>query len=189
MDKMNPNFPKLTKNDKLVLKKIIDFKKITDSDIAKTMKISPQAVFKIRSKLENCGIIKGYMPIIDFKKIGINIIVILIIRLTSQVWDKFSDDQITDRISKTPNIIEAYRVSDEQSSHILVMGFRNTNQKEKYICEVQTKFAEEVQIKAIYTFSVDKIISQSPLGLLHEIVDRKEFSPDDLFLLHSSKEL
>ncbi len=187
MDKVDSNFPKLTGNDKVVLKKILDSKKIADSDIAKTMNLSPQAIFKIRGKLENCGIIKGYMPIIDFKKVGINVMIILIVRLTSRVWRDFSDDQISDRISKTPNIIEAYRVSDEQASHVLVLGFRDTQQKEQYISQLQTKFAEEVQIKAIYTFSVDKIISQNPLGLLHEIIDKKEFSPDDIFLTYSLK--
>jgi len=186
MDKKNPNFPKLTENDKVVLKKILDSKRIPDSDIAKTMSLSPQAVFKIRNKLEDHGIIKGYMPIIDFKKIGINVMIILIIRLTSKIWKNFSDDQISDRIFKTPNVIEAYRVSDEQASHVLILGFRDTNQKEQYIAQIQTKFAGEVEIKAIYTFSVDKIISQNPLGLLHEIVDKKEFSPADLFLDHSS---
>ena len=187
VDKMDPDFPKLTENDKVVLKKILDSRRIPDSDIAKTMKLSPQAIFKIRSKLENLGIIKGYMPIVDFKKIGINVMTVLIIRLTSKVWRKFSDDQISDRMSKSPHIVDAYRVADEQASHVLILGFRDTYQKEKYIAQIQTKFAEEIQIKAIYTFSVDKIISQNPLGLLHEIIDRKEFSPDDLFLNHTSK--
>jgi Lrp/AsnC family leucine-responsive transcriptional regulator len=186
MDKINPDFPRLTENDKVVLKKILDCKKIPDSDIARTMNLSPQAVFKIRSKLESCGIIKGYMPIVDFKKIGINVMTILVIRLTPKIWSKFSDDQISEKMAKTPNVIDAYRVADEQASHILMLGFRDTVQKEQYIAQIQTKFAEDVQIKAIYTFSVDKIISHSPLGLLHEIVDRKEFSPDDIFLKHSS---
>jgi len=62
MDKIDPNFPKLTANDKAVLKRILDLKKIPDSEIAKSMNLSPQAIFKIRSKLEDCGIIKGYMP-------------------------------------------------------------------------------------------------------------------------------
>lgn len=185
MDKMNPSFPRLTENDRVVLRKILDSKRIADSDIAKTMNVSPQAVFKIRNKLESCGIIKGYMPIIDFKKIGINVMVILIVRLTSKVWKRFSDDQISERISKTAYIIDAYRVADEQASHILMLGFRDTDQKEKYIAQIQTKFADEIQIKEIYTFSVDKIISQNPLGLLHEILDKKEFSPDDIFLNHS----
>jgi DNA-binding Lrp family transcriptional regulator len=164
-----------------VLKKILDAKKIPDSDIAKTMNLSPQAIFKIRNKLEDSGIIKGYMPIVDFKKIGISVMLVLIIRLTSKVWKDYSDEQISNKISQTSYIIDAYRVSDAQASHILVLGFRDTPQKEHYIAQLQTKFADEVQIKEIYTFSVDKIISKNPLGLLHEIIDKKDFSQNDLF--------
>ena len=187
MEKLDSSFPKLTENDRLVLKEILNSKKIPDSDIAKTMNLSPQAVFKIRNKLESCGIIKGYMPIIDFKKVGINVMIILIIRITSKLWKTCSDDQISDKMSKTSYIIEAYRVSDEQASHILLLGFRDTNQKEKYISRIQTRFAEEVEIKAIYTFSVDKIISHSPLGLLQEILDKKDFIPDDIFTSSTCK--
>ncbi|MGM0582983.1 MAG: Lrp/AsnC family transcriptional regulator [Bacteroidota bacterium] len=185
MEKQNPDLPKLTENDRQVLKKILGMKKIPDSDIAKSMQLSPQAIFKIREKLENCGIIKGYMPIIDFKKVGINIMALMIVRLSSKMWKSFSDDQISERISKAPYVIDAYRVADENASHILLLAFRDIAQKEKYISEIQTKFAEEVHIKGVYTFSVDKIISHSPVGILHEIIDKKEFTPGDLFVNHS----
>src|SRR3989344_6518385 len=81
MQKPNPDSPKLTENDKDVLRKIIDHSRIPDSKIAEDIGISPQAVFKIRAKLEELGIIKGYTPIIDFKKIGIHVLALLIIRL------------------------------------------------------------------------------------------------------------
>lgn len=182
MEKKNPDLPKLTENDRTVLKKILDMKKIPDSDIAKSMQLSPQAIFKIREKLEDSGIIKGYMPIIDFKKIGINIMTLLVVRLSSKIWKSFSDDQISEKISNAPYVIEAYRVADENASHILLLAFRDMEQKERYIKELQTTFAEEVDIKAVYTFSVQKIIAHNPLGILHEIIDKKEFSPRDIFL-------
>lgn len=185
MEKKDPDLPKLTENDRSVLKKILDMKRIPDSDIAKSMNLSPQAIFKIREKLEGCGIIKGYMPIIDFKKLGINIMALMVVHLSSTIWKSFSDDQISERISKAPYVIDAYRVSDEDASHVLVLAFRDMAQKERYISEIQTKFAEEVEIKGVFTFSVDKIITHSPLGILHEIIDKKDFSPGDIFLNHA----
>ena len=184
MEQKNIDLPKLTENDRRVLKKILNTKKIPDSDIAKSMQLSPQAIFKIREKLENCGIIKGYTPIIDFKKIGINVMTLMVVRLSPKMWDSFSDDQISEKISKAPYVINAYRVADENSSHVLLLAFRDMIQKEKYVSEIQTKFATEITINRIYTFSVDKIITHSPLGLLHEIIDKKEFLPQDLFLPH-----
>lgn len=146
------------------------------------MHISAQAVFKIRNKLEASGIIKGYSPIIDYNKIGISIIAVLVIQLKSKVWSEFSDDQISQKIACTTYVIDAFRVSDESASHILVMGFRDTHQKEQYLATVQTKHADDIIIRATYTFSTEKIIIHNSLGLLSEIIDKKPFSVKDLFL-------
>jgi len=188
MEKIDLESPKLTENDKKVLKQILDSKHIPDSDIAKSMGLSPQAIFKIRGKLENSGIIKGYMPVIDYKKLGINVMTLIVIKLSSQMWKSYSDDQISEKISTAPYVIDAYRVVNENASHIILLAFRNTAQQEKYISELQTKFADEVHITGIYTFPADKVITHSPLGLLHEIIDKREFSPKDLFLHHSTKQ-
>jgi len=174
--------PKLTKNDQEVLKSIIKHAKIPDTDIAKKMGLSPQAVFKIRHKLESSGIIKGYQPILDLKKLGIGIMVLLIIKLTSDVWDNYSDIEISQRIKQIPYVINAYRVLESDSSHVLLMGFRDIKQMDKYIAKMQTRFSREVDIKKIFPFSTDKVISESPIGLLYEILDKKEFPLDEFFL-------
>lgn len=112
MEKPDLNFPKLTKNEQTVLKKIIDQAKIPDFEIAKKMGLSQQAIFKIRHKLEETGIIKGYMPIIDFKKIGIETLVVLGIRFTKYVWENYSDEQISENIRKNPQIIHSFRIPE-----------------------------------------------------------------------------
>jgi DNA-binding Lrp family transcriptional regulator len=181
MQTADPNLPKLTKNDKEVLRQIIKHSKIYDSTIAEDIGISPQAVFKIRAKLEELGIIKGYTPIIDFKKIGIHVLALLVIRIKSDVWNDYSDKFVSESISKIPHIISAYRVADASASHILLLGFRDTSQKENYLSKMQTNYANEIQIKEVYTFSVDKIITQNPIGLLNEIMGHEEFSEHELF--------
>lgn len=181
MKKANPNAPKLTENDKEVLRKIIDHSKIPDSKIAEDIGISPQAVFKIRAKLEQLGIIKGYTPIIDFKKIGIHVLALLVLRFKPDVWKRYSDDWVSERITKIPYIISAYRVADARASHILLIGFRDTEQKEYYLAQMQTKFADEIEIKEVYTFSEDKIIIQNPIGLLNEMIGDKDISAYELF--------
>jgi Lrp/AsnC family leucine-responsive transcriptional regulator len=181
MEKANPESPKLTENDKEVLMKIIEHSKIPDSKIAEDIGISPQAVFKIRNKLEDLGIIKGYTPIIDFKKIGIHVLMLIVIRIKPNVWNRYPDDLVSERISKIPFIISAYRVADAQASHILLIGFRDTTQKENYLSQLQTKHADDLEIKDVFTFSVDKIITQNSIGLLSEMIEKKDFSHFDLF--------
>jgi len=189
MQKADPNSPRLTENDKDVLRQIIEHSKIPDSKIAGDIGISPQAVFKIRTKLEDLGIIKGYTPVIDFKKIGIQVLSLLILRLKPDIWNRFSDDAVSERISKIPYIISAYRVADAGASHILLIGFRDTEQKEKYLATLQTKYTDDIEIKEVYTFSVDKIITQNPIGLLNEMIDKTDVSHYELFPNDKKKNL
>jgi DNA-binding Lrp family transcriptional regulator len=182
MDKSDPDNPKLTRNDQEVLKSIILQAKIPDAEIAKKIGISPQAVFKIRNKLEKVGIITGYQPIIDFKKIGITIMTLLIVKLNPIVWDENTDDQISDRIKKIPYVINAYRLPASNATHILVMGFRDTNQRDRYLLKMQTKFSKEIEIINVYSFSIDRVITQSPIGLLYEIMNKEEFPLNEFFL-------
>jgi len=176
------NFPKLTRNEQTVLKRIIGQAKIPDLEIANKMGLSQQAIFKIRHKLEQSGIIKGYMPIIDFKKIGIKTLVVLGIKFTRHVWEKYSEEQISERIRKIPQVIMAYRIPESGISHLLILGFMDVEQKDRYLMKLQTKYSKEIEIVHVYPFSVDRIIKESNVGLLNVILDKKEFSTNEFFL-------
>ena len=174
MKKPNLNTPKLTKNEQKVLKKIIEQAKIPDLKIAEKMGLSQQAIFKIRHKLESLGIIKGYMPIIDFKKIGIGALVVLGVKFTRHTWEKYSEQEISERIKKIPQIIIAYRIPDSSISHLLVMGFKNLDHKDEYLMKLQSKYSKEIEIVHVYPFAVDRIIKTNYIGLLNTILDKEK---------------
>lgn len=182
MKKSNTDFPKLTRNEQTVLKKIIEQAKMPDSQIAEKMGLSQQAIFKIRHKLEQTGIIKGYMPIIDFKKIGIETLVVLGIKFTQYAWEKYSEEKIAERIRKIPQVILSYRIPESRISHLLVLGFRNMEDKDRYLMKLQAKYSKEIEIVHVYPFSVDRIIKESNIGLLNTILDKKEASMNEFFL-------
>lgn len=182
MEKPGLNLPKFTRNEKTVLKKIIDQAKIPDAEIAHKMGLSQQAIFKIRHKLESLGVIKGYMPIIDFKKIGIETLVVIGVKLTGYIWEKYSEEEISERIQKIPQVITAYRIPESRISHLLVMGFRNSDSKDRYLMKLQNKYFKEIEIVHVYPFSVDRILKSSHIGLLGSILNPDEFSSNEFFL-------
>ena len=109
--------PKLTKNDQEVLKHIIEHAKMPDTDIAKKLGLSPQAVFKIRHKLEEKGIITGYQPIISLKKLGIGVVCLMNIKFSSAVWSNLGEQELAERIRRIPYVISAYRIFSSQATH------------------------------------------------------------------------
>ena len=182
MEKPSIAMPKLTRNEQSVLKKIIEQSKIPDLEIARKMGLSQQAIFKIRHKLERVGIIRGYMPIIDFKKIGVETLVVFGIKFTNFIWGKYSEEQISERIQKIPQVIIAYRIPESRISHLLVMGFKNIEEKDRYLMRMQSKYCKEIEIVYVYPFSVDRIIKTSHIGLLDSIINRKEVISNEFFI-------
>ncbi len=62
------------------------------------------------------------------------------------------------------------------------MGFRNMEQKDRYLMKLQTKYSKEIEIVRVYPFAVDRIIKESNVGLLNIILDKEE-TPTAEFLL------
>lgn len=178
----NLDLPNFTRNEKIVLKKIIEQSKVPDLEIANKMGLSQQAIFKIRHKLEKVGVIKGYMPIIDFKKIGIETLVVIGIKLTSYIWEKYSEEQISERIQKIPQVIIAYRIPESNISHLLVLGFKNIDHKDRYLMTLQSKYFKEIDVVHVYPFSVDRIIKSNHIGLLSAILNPKESFLNEFFI-------
>lgn len=85
---------RLTNNEKTVLKKLIDSGRVSDSQMSDEMKISQQAVNQIRNRLEELGVIKGYMPIIDFEKIGLRLFNFVGIQIKPELWERLTEGEL-----------------------------------------------------------------------------------------------
>ena len=77
----------LTKNEKKVLKLLIDNSRISDSDMATKLGISSQAVGKIRRKLEST-VIDSYTINLNYPKMGITIFAVAIAKINREGLDK-----------------------------------------------------------------------------------------------------
>ena len=73
----------LTKNEKKVLKLLIDDAKLSDTFIANKLNISSQAIGRIRKKLEE-DIIKNYTLELDLSELGINSFFMCKVKLTPE---------------------------------------------------------------------------------------------------------
>jgi len=159
---------KLTANQKKVLHRIIQEGRISDTKISKEMNISQQAVFKIREHLEDIGVIEGYAPLINFEKIGIHVLHFMGIEVKSKLWNQFKETEINNKLLQLPMLFELYRVPLSKITHIMVFGFKDIDQVEKFMKKMKSSYSEEFEIKWQYSFSVKNIISQSPLKLFYD---------------------
>lgn len=164
----------LTKNEKKVLKILLENSRTTDSEIASKLKITSQAVGKIRKKLEN-NIIDGYNLNISYRKIGINIMALAIAKITKEGLEK-GTIELEHELTKKPNIISLYRLPKIGATYIIIYGFSDMQEMENFF--YNKKMNEEIykylDIQEIHSFSSNSIIKKDSTQLIEKIIDEDD---------------
>jgi len=168
----------LTRNDRKVLKFLIENGRASDVDIARKLSITSQAVGKIRKKMEKEGYIRGYTTEIDYEKLGIKVFAVVLFKYAPEVWKNIkSDEDIKERI-KGPHIIEFYRVPEGDVTHIVVYGFRSLDELDHYFHVLQTERGHISEIRKMFVFSGKSMVKQSPKELFVKVLE--EFGKETL---------
>lgn len=167
------NMVKLTQNEKKTLKILIGDGKATDTRIAKELKITKQAVGKIRRKLENAGIIKKYSTVVNFGKLGVNTFALAVMRFNLKGWEELGEYGIEKKLKDIPHVINIYRIPQGSATHIALFGFRDLNELDEHFRKMKTSpdFNQYMQLKETYIFSHYSLIKDTPKQLLHKVID------------------
>ncbi len=164
---------KLTRNEKKALKLLIKDGRITDTEISRHLKITKQAVGKIRKKLEKSGIVKGYTTRVDYGKLGLNTFAFAIMKFTPKSWEDMGELGIEEKIANLPHMINVYRIPEGSATHIALCGFRNLTELDDYFhtIKVSSDLNKYVQIIKIYIFSHHSLIKNSPEQVLDKLIN------------------
>jgi len=104
--------------DKKILKALNKNARMSFRKIAKELNISPATFHNKIKKLENSGVLKGYIPLIDIESLGFNLIAVIALRVNQE-----KDNEVQDAISKFPQIGAIYEVTGDWDL-ILICYFR-----------------------------------------------------------------
>lgn len=155
----------LTKNEKFVLRELIDNGRVSDSSTAKKLKISVQAVRKIRKKFENNGIIKGYSALIDYEKVGIKAFAIVQLKVTDKGLKTKMD------LFNSPNIIGSFKLPGTNITNLFIAGFGSLEELDNYFAKIKEKYSGLIEIQKMDVFSNKGLMKNSPMELLKKEIE------------------
>jgi DNA-binding Lrp family transcriptional regulator len=162
---------RLTKNEKRALKLLLEDAKISDSAIAKKLKISSQAVGKIRKKLED-GVIESYTLNLNYSRLGINAFAIALAKMTDEGLEE-GEEEVEEVLLNTPHIVQIFRLPHGSYTHALVYGFRDVGELDEFFHSPKQKqeLHNYIENKEFFTFSHSSLVKNSPTLLFHKIID------------------
>ena len=85
---------KLNDNEKFVLSELLKDPKSNNTTLAKKLKITSQAIGKIRQKLVKNGVIKSQETIIDYNKLEMGLHAIALIKILTKAQKELKPTQI-----------------------------------------------------------------------------------------------
>jgi len=161
----------LTKNEKKVLKLLVDNAKLSDTSIAKELNISSQAVGKIRKKLEQ-EVIKKYTIELECPKLNINLCSLVKIRIETS--DKELKEKIIEDIFACPNVIELFSLLGSNNEYIVIAGFTDLNDFENLMKETEDKKYENykcIKTLTMYQIPCSKVLKNSKAKLYNKYIE------------------
>jgi DNA-binding Lrp family transcriptional regulator len=171
---------RLTKNEKLALKMLIANSRSSDCEIASQLKISSQAVGKIRRKLEK-SVINSYSVDIDYGKLGIQTFAVAVARFTREGLDlgELETEMI---LLRNEHVVSVYRLPKGTSTHIIVYGFRDINEFDNFFhsARMRSELHRYIEIQELFTFSHNSLIKNSPLQLYQKMIDELDTAKPSL---------
>jgi len=163
---------RLTKNEKLVLKHLIEDAAQSNTEIAEKLGISTQMIGRIKKKLSEEGFISKYSIDLNFEKMGLNVFSISLFKITKEAWQNLGDEGVKKRILSSPHIVQAFRVSGSDVTHILMHSFRTLSDMENYFMALEENPEAGFEIKGHFTFSSKGLLKNSYKELMEKIITK-----------------
>lgn len=168
---------KFTKNEKEVLKLLLDNGRISDVEMAGKLKISTQAVGKIRKKLEDNRVIEGYSCHLNYEKLGLNVFVVALSNLKGQYWDDLGQIKGVEFIKNNPASIFACMPISSDTSVIALHAFRDNKEMDRYFHVARAKSHQYFDINQVYTVSTLNFLKNDPKELFKLLLDGQSLVP------------
>jgi len=174
--KKNSKELEFSKNEKEIIRMLLVNGRITDLEISGKLKISSQAVGKIRKKLEDNGIIESYSCNLNYEKMGIGMFCVSLVKLKHKFFEEIPDHKIKDFLKKVPAAIFTCLPTTSEISIISLYAFRNAEEMEKYVQTTKTQLHEYGEVTRMYPFSPYGFVKNNPVRLFNLILDDRPIS-------------
>lgn len=119
-------------------------------DIARELRVSISTVSNRVKRLEHEGIVLGYIPVLDEKKLGYDVLAVIGIRIS-----KGKLLEVQRKIGREDKVVDVYDVTGEYDS-VIIARFRNTKELDAFI----KRLVAMENVERTYTQVVLNVVKQ-----------------------------
>lgn len=153
--------PKIDAIDKKIILALQGDGKISVSDLAERVGLSPSPCARRVRLLEEAGIVKGYSAVIDQSKVGLPISAFASIKLERQNEENL--DRFGEAVSRWPEVVDCYLMTG-QRDYLMRIVARDLESYERFLKEKLTRLEGVASIET--SFALVQIKRSEALPIL-----------------------
>ncbi len=151
---------KLDEIDRELLKQLQTDARMTNTELARRVNLSPPGLQKRLRKLENNGVIEQYVALLNREKIGIDML--CVVQVTLQRHEPKAVQTFKEMVQKMPEVLECFHLTGEYD-YMLKIVVNNRKHLEQFILETLTPVPGMDKIRTNLVLSEIKSTTAVPL--------------------------
>lgn len=147
----------MDEKDELILDLLQRDGRMTNVDLGRAVELTPSATLERVRKLEERGLIKGYMALVEPHALGLGLVAFIFVRVDdiTDVWDKA--EATAEGIAKLPSVLELHHLAGEDCFLVKVRA-KDTDDLYRILKE---EFGQFHQIRSTRTTIVLKTVKET----------------------------
>ncbi len=146
--------------DQLILNLLQDNARLTNSELAERVNLSPSPCLRRVRRLEQSGVIRRYATIVDSRKVGLPISIFVNVSLRSQ--DKAALKEFEDHMQQRPEVMECYLMTGT-ADYLLRVVAPSLDAYERFLSDHLTSISSVSNIQS--SFSLKQVVYRTALPL------------------------
>jgi Lrp/AsnC family leucine-responsive transcriptional regulator len=134
--------------------------RMTNADLAKKVNLSPPSALQRVRALENAGLIKGYVALLDPDRLGLKLTALVMIRLA--LHQDRPIEQFRKAVHDIPEVMDCYHVSGE-FDFVLKVIVKDIRAYEQLVREKLSRIKGLQQINTSFVMGIPKQTTAIPL--------------------------
>ena len=137
--------------------------RMTNTELAGYVQLSPPALQKRLAKLEDAGIIERYVALVSREKLGFDLLCFVQVILSRH--DVNVSDQFKAAVQDMPEVLECHHITGE-ADYLLKVVVRNRKHLEQFLMKTLTPAPGVMKLTTSLSLRDVKITTQLPLELI-----------------------
>jgi len=122
---------KLDKYDKLILQVFQQQGRISNQELAEIINLSPSPCLRRVKRLEEAGLIDGYVALINARKLGLTLLSFIQISMDKHTPERFNNFE--SEISKFPEILECHLITGQSSDYLMKVIVKDMDNFQQFL--------------------------------------------------------